>query len=326
MKKLSIISLSILLASSINTLVHAEGYKKSISVGWLHIMPQSKYNNTHISTTVDPTKQYEVYPGIDFGGNIKGITNWTANAGLMPKDADTLGLMSDFYINDNVSIQIFGGIPPKVEVKGQGEIKAYADSDNQMLHDMIYGQGGIAPEGLAITDLGRERTIAEVRAWTPGVTAQYHFGKSGVNKFRPFVGAGIMYSHFSHLEIDDGLKNDLITAGHRIGQMTHQFDNNTPGYTGNLLDAMIDNTALTSPVDPKVKVKTTDTIGAVVTIGAKYDLTPRIFATGSLTYVHMSNEAEITVSDKITGRNLITSTTKIDLNPLITYVGLGYRF
>lgn len=337
LNKISTITLSVLLASSMNTLVHAEFYKKSISVGWLHIMPQSKYNTTHISTAVDPQQNYEVMPGLvannpTYGGKISGITNWTDRAGLMPKNADTLGLISDFYLNDNVSIQFFGGIPPKVDVKGKGEIVAKVDSPDTLLHTMIAGPTGVAPGGIFITDLGQAAKIAEVRAWTPGVTAQYHFGKSGVNKFRPFVGAGMMYSHFSHLKIDDGLKEDLITAGHRIGYITHQFDNtpghddNTPGYTGDLLGSVADIYPERSPVSPKVKVKTTDTIGGILTLGSNYDLTKRIFATGSLTYVHKSNEAKISIIDETSGRTLVKSKTKIDLNPLISYVGLGYRF
>jgi len=34
----------------------------------------------------------------------------------------------------------------------------------------------------------------------------------------------------------------------------------------------------------------------------------------------------VTVTDTTTGKELIKSTTKIDLDPLVTYVGVGYRF
>ena len=54
------------------------------------------------------------------------------------------------------------------------------------------------------------------RAWTPAIQAQYYFGKSGINKFRPFVGAGLMYAYFNDIEINSGIENDLIRAGHMI--------------------------------------------------------------------------------------------------------------
>lgn len=32
--------------------------------------------------------------------------------------------MMNYYVNDNVSLQLIGGIPPKVDIKGKGEILA----------------------------------------------------------------------------------------------------------------------------------------------------------------------------------------------------------
>ena len=40
----------------------------------------------------------------------------------------------------------------------------------------------------------------------------------------------------------------------------------------------------------------------------------------------MSGDVKITVVDNNTGKSLIGAKTKIDIDPLITYVGVGYRF
>jgi outer membrane protein W len=40
----------------------------------------------------------------------------------------------------------------------------------------------------------------------------------------------------------------------------------------------------------------------------------------------MSSDATITISNSNTNKDLVTAKTKIDIDPLITYVGVGYRF
>jgi outer membrane protein len=50
---------------------------------------------------------------------------------------------------------------------------------------------------------------------TPAIEAQYQFGKSGVNKFRPYLGVGLMYAHFNDIKLNE-IRSDLISAGHMI--------------------------------------------------------------------------------------------------------------
>ena len=40
----------------------------------------------------------------------------------------------------------------------------------------------------------------------------------------------------------------------------------------------------------------------------------------------MNSEAKIYVTDQNTGKELIQANSKIDIDPLITYLGVGYRF
>jgi len=247
---------------------------------------------------------------------IRGIDQWRQDGtGLEADDTDTLGLMFNYYINDHVSLQLIGGIPPKVDIKGKGEIIA-------PMNGVAYPQGGIEalfPDGLdlakdiPITNLGNKNKAASVRAWTPALEAQYQFGKAGVNKFRPYIGAGIMYAHFNDIKLNSEIKTDLIAAGHMVQNI---LTNNA----GAALDGKLSN------ANPYVKVKAEDAFAPIVTLGATYDISNNWFGVASVSYAKLNNKTAIDVIDSKSGNRLIHSTTKIDIDPLITYVGVGYRF
>ena len=340
-------------------------YKRwAVSAGWMHVMPQGKANSTHVTTSVKEGGSYGVGSlwGSDLGayalnGNeledslgrlmfnafvrngqkdpnyqvpagfmkgaradITGISDYTADGGMEIDDTDTLGLTLSYFVNDNVSLELVGGIPPKVDVKGVGEIRAAAlSTSNSPLPPFsppTYFDGLQLLKDTLITDLGAHGTVAEVTAWTPAVTAKYHFGTSDKNKFRPFVGAGVVYGHFNKLKLNGGVREDLVQAGYMI-------DNILNDRAGEALHGGKGSSTAT----PEVKVKTSDAFAPVFTAGFTYDLTERWFTTGSLSYMpNFNNVATVTVTDTSTGTRLIKSTTKIDFDPLVTYVGVGYRF
>ncbi|EKP32916.1 OmpW family protein [Acinetobacter baumannii OIFC087] len=221
--------------------------------------------------------------------------------------------MANYHFSDNLSLEIKAGIPPKVDIKGKGNIYAPLSG--------IDKPGGIGTilgdiplkQDIFITDLTQSSKAASARAWLPAVELHYQFGKSGVNKFRPYVGAGVMYAYFNELEMNSGIESDLIKAGHMI-QNIHD------GKAGAALDGK------TSSAKPIVKLEATDTFAPIVTLGATYDFNPNWFAVGSVSYSKMNSEAKIYVTDQNTGKELIKANTKIDIDPLITYLGVGYRF
>ncbi|SPL72640.1 OmpW/AlkL family protein [Acinetobacter stercoris] len=353
-KKLLIVSLITLTQIS-----HAEFKRFSISAGWLHVMPQGNANPFNINTAVangtnstvgaispngflnalDPSAKVpdtdQTYkdtltqlinmPGLeellkDENGNVKpeitgsatvnDLDRWESRGtGLEADDVDTLGLMFNYYINDNVSLQLIGGIPPKVDIKGKGEIFAPMSG---MAHTGI-GLDIPLLQDIPITTLGNKSKAATVRAWTPALEAQYQFGKSGVNKFRPYIGAGLMYSHFSNIKLNGQIKADLISAGHMI-------QNVLDGQAGAALDGKSSN------ANPFVRVKTTDAIAPIISLGATYDFTSNWYAVASVSYAKLNNRANIDVIDSKTGKQLIHASTKVDIDPLITYLGVGYRF
>ncbi|CAG69062.1 OmpW/AlkL family protein [Acinetobacter baylyi] len=348
------------------SLKDGDGFKRfSISAGWLHAMPQGKANPVYINTSVAEGTQSKVgdvstdsvLNAIDqstvagkawygllntgykdlLGGNtlpsalagtatINGLSQWEApNTGLEAQNADTLGILTNYYFTDNWSLEIKAGIPPKVDIKGKGTIYAPLSGSATPLKDgsllgnaignIISQAGGDIPlkQDIKITDLEQGKRAASVRAWLPAAELHYQFGRSGVNKFRPYVGVGVMYAYFNEVKLNPDIEADLITAGHMIQNIQ---DNKA----GAALDKK------TSSANPIVDVKATDTFAPIATIGATYDFNENWFAVGSVSYSKMNNEAKITVTDSNTGKELINSKTKIDIDPLITYVGVGYRF
>ncbi|ENW81133.1 hypothetical protein F909_02424 [Acinetobacter sp. ANC 3929] len=355
---------------TLTNLTYAQEFKRfSVSVGWLHVMPQGKANpfniNTNvkngtvatvgsISTTsflnsVDPNamgtdlggekfnqKEFlelaladpsmtvlltdgngNILPEVAGNANIYGLEKWQQNgAGLEVDDVDTLGLTFNYYLNDKVSLQFIGGIPPKVDIKGKGEILAplsgLAVSPNDIVK-ILFPDGITLGQAVPITNLGNKSKAATVRAWTPTIEAQYQFGKSGVDKFRPYVGAGLMYAHFNQIKLNDGIRSDLISAGHMI-------QNVLDGKAGAALDRKV------SSGDMSVKVDADDAIAPIVSVGFTYDFNDSWYGVGSVSYAKLNNKATIDVVNNSTGSRLIHATTKIDIDPLITYMGIGYRF
>ena len=202
-------------------------------------------------------------------------------SGLEVQDADTLGLMMNYYVNDNVSLQLIGGIPPKVDIKGKGEILAPMSG---ISHTGI-GLDLPLAQDIPITNLGSKSKVATVRAWTPAFEAQYQFGKSGINKFRPYVGLGIMYAHFGSIKVNGETKANLVAAGHMI-------QNILDGKAGAALDRG------QSSASSYVKVKSEDAFAPIVSLGATYDITSNWYGVASVSYSKLNNKTTIDVIDR----------------------------
>ena len=338
--------------SSYFSLKDGDGFKRfSVSVGALHVMPQGKAQPFQVNTAVkngevskngdiqvdtvlnnlDPevnqTALATVLRGLGFftGGQlgselsgssqIYGLEQWdNPGTGLEADDVTTLGIMTNYFFTDNLSFEIKAGIPPKVDLQGKGKIYApfSAVATPQIGNLPLEFLNIDLQNNIFITDLEAHGPAASARAWTPAFEFQYHFGKTGVNKFRPYVGVGLMYAYFNELEINPRTEQDLIAAGHMIANIKQ-------GNAGASLEGK------PSLANPKVDLEATDAIAPIATVGFTYDFNQRWFAVGSVSYAHLKNETTITVSDEKLG-TLITSKADIEVNPILVYAGIGMRF
>ncbi|PVZ90267.1 OmpW family protein [Serratia sp. S1B] len=192
-------------------------------------------------------------------------------AGFELKDSDTAEFKFDYLVDDNVSLGLIVGVPPTFDIKGKGQLLG----------------GGL--------NLDKFSKVGDVKVYSPVVTGKYTFGAVN-NKLRPYVGAGLMYAHFSNFKLNSAVNSDLATTYAPIG------------------GASIRN------------VKIDDAVAPVAFIGADYNITKNWFVTASVSYVHLNTDAKLDVVNNATGATLVTGRSKIEINPIVTYLGVGYRF
>lgn len=266
-----------------------------------------------------PGKDGYILPHATGTTSIYGIEQWREKGtGLEAEKVDTLGLTLNYYLTDQVSLQFIGGIPPKVDIKGKGKIIAKvtgrAISPDVMVAAVAGPDGFPIKTDVEITNLGNKGKVSTARAWTPAFLAQYQFGRTGVNKFRPYIGGGIMYAHFNQIKLNSQTHNDLVAAGHMVQNI---LDNKA----GSALDGR------PSSAKPQVKVRADDALAPIVSLGFTYDINPEWYAVASVSYAKLNNQVKIKVNNANNkGSELLSSNTKVEVDPIMTYLGVGYRF
>ncbi|MCF8998887.1 OmpW/AlkL family protein [Acinetobacter nectaris] len=238
----------------VSAAAHAEttdGKTIAVSAGWAHIMPQG-------------SKQ-----GVYSTSNVSFLAKPEPNSGFDLEKTDTAEFKIDYLVNDNVSLGMILGVPPRLDIKGEGSLLG----------------GGL--------NLDKFSKVGDIKVYSPVITGKYHFG-AVTNKFRPYIGAGLMYAHFSDLKLDSGIQNDPLL------KVTHGSITN-------------------------VKVK--DAIAPVAFLGADYNVNKDWFITASVSYVQLDTHASLNVSGVTnTGAYKVQGDTKIEINPIVTYLGFGFRF
>ncbi|NHB65341.1 OmpW family protein [Acinetobacter sp. GFQ9D192M] len=334
------------------SLQDGDGFKRfSVSVGALHVMPQGKAQPFQVNTAVKNGEVArngaiqvdtvlnnlnsnvdqeglaaaleflgfftggELGSGLSGSSRIQGLEEWNnPGTGLEADDVTTLGILSNYFFTDHVSLEMKAGIPPKVDLQGKGKIYApFAAIATPQIGSLPLEFLNIDLQNdIFITDLEAHGPAASARAWTPAFELQYHFGKTGVNKFRPYVGLGVMYAYFNELEINPRTEQDLIAAGHMIANIKE-------GNAGASLEGKPSN------ANPTVDLEASDAFAPVATVGFTYDFNDTWFAVGSVSYAHLKNDTTITVTDANLGE-LIRSKADIEVNPILAYAGFGMRF
>lgn len=157
-----------------------------------------------------------------------------------------------------------------------------------------------------VGNLGSYGDLAEVRQWSPTALALYTFGQPS-QAFRPYVGLGVAYTKFDNIELNPTFENALASAVKAQAPA---------GYIQGV----------------KVEAEADDSWDPVVTIGGQYSFAKNWYAIGSVSYVPLSTTATVTttitktVTPAIPTGKATVSQASMDINPIVTYLGVGYRF
>jgi len=135
--------------------------------------------------------------------------------------------------------------------------------------------------------------IGSAKQWSPAILAKYYFGDK-TSQFRPFVGAGATYVWYSDVHLDDNFQQKLSGI---ISQ----------GQTG----AFPTSASLSSSLTP------------VINGGVSYNFDKNWSVSLSVSYIPLKTTANLTTSTPIGNVN---SSTKLTLNPIVSFLSVGYKF
>ncbi|WP_028218476.1 OmpW/AlkL family protein [Paraburkholderia oxyphila] len=130
--------------------------------------------------------------------------------------------------------------------------------------------------------------VGEARLWSPALLLKYYFNKPDA-KFRPYAGIGFTYAWFTDAHITNSSFEQGVLGG-------------------------------------PTSVSTDRSWAPVFNVGFNYNFTKHWFAGFSLSYIPISVTAtfDTTVNNQLNTER--RSEAKIHLNPLVTYLKVGYMF
>jgi outer membrane protein len=160
-----------------------------LHAGWVHLAPAG------VSSTF--RTQVRESPGTIALGIPESFDSPQVSA--TPRDAQTLSLSAAWLVSPRWAARLDLGIPPEVSVEGSG----------------IAAPPGAAGEAFQI-DLGDPafNPLVTQRQWSPIASLQYRF-RDPAARVRPFLAAGVTYTWFSAIGLDDDLERAL---DERFGQ------------------------------------------------------------------------------------------------------------
>lgn len=202
-------------------------------------------------------------------------------------DENTLGLTYTYFVDDHVGIQFVGGIPPKFELSGTGQS--------------------------TLGDLGSFDKLATTKLVSPTLLGIYTFGAPS-QMVRPYVGLGVTYTRFSDIKLDPGFEASAQGRGRLLIAQAAIAQGATP--------AQAQAIAAATPVS--VKAEADDAIDPTVVLGLDVKFNQNWYAQASVSYLPLETTASIIVSTP--SGTLATADAHMDINPIVGYLGVGYRF
>ncbi len=209
------------------------------------------------------------------------------NSGLRVSNANTLGLTLTHFFTDNIALTTIAGVPPEFKLTGHGVIRAP-------------GPAG-ALGHVDLDDPSNQPAVRKARQWSPGVIVQWYFGHAQ-SKFRPFAGVGVVYSFFTNIELNP---NFAAAVNRELGSVL-AAGAGKPGPT-------------------YVEGKSSSSWSPIFNLGASYAINDRWALTATVSYIPLKTEAA-TVIKAADGTTLATTKTTLKANPIITFLGVSYKF
>jgi len=138
--------------------------------------------------------------------------------------------------------------------------------------------------------------IGEAKQWAPAVLGKYYFGEAKT-EFRPFLGLGVTRVSYTDVSLTPTFQGAVVQT---LGALS-----------GGLVAAGGTSAKLESSWAP------------VFNVGASYAINKDWYAGISISYVRLKTTADLTTSSNVGN---VSSTTTLTLNPIVTYLSIGYRF
>lgn len=151
---------------------------------------------------------------------------------------------------------------------------------------------GLAPK-FKLTGTGSLATYGEIgtaKQWSPALVAKWYFGDA-TSKFRPFIGGGVTYVWYSDVQLSQGFQSAAAVAPPGTGTAT---------------------------------AKLSSSWAPVATVGATYNFDKNWSVAFSASYIPLKTNADITTSGGLAGPQ--TARTSLTLNPVVTFLSVGYTF
>ena len=241
------------------------------AVGWFYIRPMD--SATPLTTTTSAL----------------GLGTWQSpGTDVRVSNSNTLSLTFTHFFTDNIAGTFVGGVPPKHNLYGSGNVIAPVPV--------------IGPLTLINLGLPQNNPVATVREWSPAIVAQYYFGTKE-SKVRPFIGGGVSYNFFTNLR----LNSNFVNAMQNLGQVLQLGMGQVP----------------TGPA--KVTAETSSSWTPVANVGMSYEFAKNWTAIGTVSYLPLKTTSTITIRSA-QGQVLAVNKTDIKVDPLVFGLAIGYKF
>lgn len=173
-----------------------------------------------------------------------------------------------------------------------GLTATYFLTDNLALETAI-----AKPPRLRLIGTGTLERLGEVGSAeivSPSLLLQYHFLEPSA-KLRPFVGAGLSYVKLSKIELANSISSGAFLRDPTLGSL----------------------------LEGPTTASFSSSIAPVLSLGVNYNIDEHWSLGFSVSYTRLSTRATITTKSLVGD---VVSTTKSKINPIVSFLSVGYRF